>query len=182
MAIEDNFKLNGIKRVVIATCALGMGINFPRVHYVVQYSPPTSIVDLMLQAGRGGQDGSHAHCVTYFTKRQLSRCGKEVKSFLKSEECQRQALYSHFSESVTPLSPSHLCCSNCRLHCKCSTDHEKCEEVAEVFMTEADEQEEVQTELESEKTWTLANEDQIVLKGALMELQPRFSGNGNAFL
>lgn len=49
-------------------------------------------------------------------------------------------------------------------------------------MTEADEQEEVQTELESEKTWTLANEDQIVLKVALMELQPRFSGNGNAFL
>lgn len=83
-AIEDDFKLNGIKRVVIATCALGMGINFPKVHYVVQYGPPTSIVDLIQQAGRGGRDGSQAHCVTYFTKRQLSSCGKEVKS----EECQ----------------------------------------------------------------------------------------------
>ena len=136
----------------------------------------------MQQAGRGGRDGSQAHCVTYFTKRQLSRCGKEVKSVLKSEECQRQALYSHFSESVTPLSPSHLCCSNCRLKCTCSPDGEKCEEVAEVFMTAADEQMEVQTELETEKTRTLSNEDEIDLKLALMELQSRFSGNGNAFL
>ena len=72
VAIEDYFKLNGIKRVLIATCALGTGINFPRVHCVVQYSPPISIIDLMQQADRGGQDGSQAHCVTYFTKRQLS--------------------------------------------------------------------------------------------------------------
>jgi len=54
VAIEDDLKLNGIKRAVIATCALGMGINFPRVHYVVRYGPPTSIVDLMQQAGCGG--------------------------------------------------------------------------------------------------------------------------------
>ena len=31
--------------MVIATCALGMGINFPKVRYVVQYGPPMSIVD-----------------------------------------------------------------------------------------------------------------------------------------
>ena len=42
-----------------------MGINFPRVRYVVQYGPPKSIVDLMQQAGRGGRNGSQAHCVTY---------------------------------------------------------------------------------------------------------------------
>lgn len=51
-----------------------------------------------------------------------------------------------------------------------------------MFMTEADEQMEVQTALETEKTWTLSNEDEIDLKLALMELQSRFSGNGNAFL
>ena len=39
-----------------------MGINFPRVRYVVQYGPPKSIVDLMQQAGRGGRNGSQAHC------------------------------------------------------------------------------------------------------------------------
>ena len=41
VAIESDFKLDGMKRVVIATCALGMGINLPKVQYVVQYGPPT---------------------------------------------------------------------------------------------------------------------------------------------
>jgi len=56
------------------------------------------------------------------------------------------------------------------------------EEVAEVFIKEADEQEEVQTELETEKTRALSNEDETDLKLALMKLQSRFSGSGNAFL
>lgn len=74
IAIEEDFKSDGLKRVVIATCALGMGVNFPKVKYVVQYVPPTSVVDLMQEAGRGGRDGGQAHYVTYYTKRQLSRC------------------------------------------------------------------------------------------------------------
>ena len=49
VSIEEDFKSDGLKRVVIATCALGMGINFPRVRYIVQYGPPKSIVDLMQQ-------------------------------------------------------------------------------------------------------------------------------------
>ena len=48
IAIED-FKSDGLKRVVIATCALGMGVNFPKVKYVVQYVPPTSVVDFQQQ-------------------------------------------------------------------------------------------------------------------------------------
>lgn len=39
--IEEDFKADGLKRVVIATCALGMGINFPHVRYVIHYSPQT---------------------------------------------------------------------------------------------------------------------------------------------
>ena len=61
--IEEDCKSDALKRVVIATCALGMGINFPRVRYVVQYGPPKSIVDLMQQAGRGGRNGIVRHTV-----------------------------------------------------------------------------------------------------------------------
>ena len=122
MIIKEDFQSDGIKRVVIATCALGMGVNFPKVRYVVQYGPPLSVADFIQQAGRGGRDGKQAHCVTYYTKQQLSRCGKEVKIVIKSPECQRQALYDHFSDSVSPLSPSHLCCSSCQLQCACSSD------------------------------------------------------------
>ena len=68
IAIEEDFKSDGLKRVVIATCALGMGVNFPKVKYVVQYVPPTSVVDLMQEAGRGGRDGGQADWVTYYTQ------------------------------------------------------------------------------------------------------------------
>ena len=61
MSMEEDCKSDGLKRVVIATCALG--INFPRVWYVVQYGPPKSIVDLMQQAGRGGRNGIVRHTV-----------------------------------------------------------------------------------------------------------------------
>ena len=80
VAIEADFKSNGMKSVVIGTCALWTGINFPKVKYVVQYGPPTSTIELMQQAGRGGRDGSQAHCLTYFTNRQLARCDKNIKS------------------------------------------------------------------------------------------------------
>ena len=63
VSIEEDCKSDGLKRVVIATCALGMGINFPRVRYVVQYGPPKSILDLMQQAGRGGRNGIVRHTV-----------------------------------------------------------------------------------------------------------------------
>lgn len=180
VSIEDDFKSDGIQRVVIATCALGMGINFPQVRYVVQYGPPPSIVDLMQQAGRGGRDGSQAHCVAYFTKRQLSRCGKEVKSVVKSEECQRQALYRHFSDSVTPLYPGHLCCSNCRIQCTCGPGDDKCEGIVELFMKEADKPEESHNVPVTENTRTLTPEDKNDLKLALLELQSRFSGSDHA--
>ena len=152
-----------------------MGINFPRVRYVVQYGPPTSIVDLMQQAGRGGRDGTQAHCVTYFTKCQLARCGKEVKSVVKSGECQRQALYSFFSDSVSPLCPGHLCCSICRQQCKCNTTDDKCNGILEVFATEPDEQEELPA---SEKTRKMTSTDTNDLLLALQELQTQYSASG----
>ena len=162
-----------------------MGIHFPRVQYVGQYAPPTSIVDLMQQAGRGRWDGSQAHCVTYFTKHQLARYGMEVKSMVESEECQQQALYSFFSDTVSPLCPDHLCCSICRQQCKCNTADEKCDGVLEVFAAEPDEQEELSA---SEKTRTMTqmtysyhcrNSRQYLASGALNIFEPTLNHGFN---
>lgn len=179
MIIEEDFQSDGIKRVVIATCALGMGVNFPKVRYVVQYGPPLSVADFMQQAGRGGRDGKQAHSVTYYTKQQLSRCGKEVKIVIKSPECQRQALYDHFSDSVSPLSPSHLCCSSCQLQCACSSDGQSCNGVTEAFIEKHNEQEKLPTS--GELTRALSPYDQNDLKLVLLELQSRFSAKSASF-
>lgn len=107
--------------MVIATCALGMGVNFPQVRFVVQYTPPPSntLVDLMQQAGRVGRDGLQAHNIVYHTRQQLSQCSKEVKTVINHEACHRKDLYSYFSESELSVEPGHKCCSNCRKACKC---------------------------------------------------------------
>ena len=183
IAVEEDFKSDGLKRVVIATCALGMGVNFPKVKYVVQYAPPTSVVDLMQEAGRGGRDGGQAHCVTYYTKRQLSRCGKDVKSVVKSDKCQREALYSHFSDSISSLSPGHLCCSNCRQQCDCSgtSESKPCDGDNEVFMAVADqEQIEGGTTTIQGNTRTLSDTDRTDLRLALLEMQSELSARSGS--
>lgn len=119
---EKDFKGDGIQRVVVATCALGMGINFSNVQYVVHYGPPQTITEIIQQAGRAGRSGQQAYSFVYSTKRQLSQCDKDVKELVKSETCMRVSLYGHFEESVSPKEPGHSCCSLCRKNCQCSLD------------------------------------------------------------
>jgi len=93
---EKDFKGNGTQRVVVATCALGMGVHFPKVRYVIHYGPPQTVTEIIQQAGRAGRTGHQAYSFVYTTKRQLSRCDKDVKELVKSENCMREKLYGHF--------------------------------------------------------------------------------------
>ena len=119
---EKDFKENGTQRVVVATCALGMGVNFPNVQYVIHYGPPQTVTEIIQQAGRAGRTDQQAYSFVYTTKRQLSLCDKEVKDLVKSENCMRETLYGHFQESVSSKEPGHDCCSLCRKKCQCSID------------------------------------------------------------
>ena len=50
--------LTGTIRVIIATSALGMGVNFTDVKYIVHAGPERSLVDYIQAAGRAGRNGS----------------------------------------------------------------------------------------------------------------------------
>lgn len=120
---EEDFKdKSGIQRVVVATCALGMGINFPNVDYVIHYGPPHTVTEIIQQAGRAGRSGQQAFSIVYSTNRQLSQCDKDVKDVVKSESCTRIALYQHFQDAPTSMAPGHFCCTVCRKNCKCDGD------------------------------------------------------------
>ena len=60
---EEDFKESGVQRVVVATCALGMGINFQNVEYVIHYGPPHSVTDIIQQSGRAGRSGQQAFSI-----------------------------------------------------------------------------------------------------------------------
>lgn len=44
---EEDFKASETQRVVVATCALGMGINFRHVDYVIHYGPPHTVTEII---------------------------------------------------------------------------------------------------------------------------------------
>ena len=61
--VMEQFKSCGVKRVIIATTALCMGVNFPDVWFIINWGPARSSLDQHQEAGRAGRDGKRAHVV-----------------------------------------------------------------------------------------------------------------------
>ena len=137
--IFDSLKGSGTKRVVIATSALSMGVNFPDVRYVVMYGPPRNLLDFHQQAGRAGRDGTLAHTVLFYYGQQVAHVEHEIREFLNSACCFRVASYKKFDKDITPHSPGHMCCNICSETCACGSfdcqqvyvPHEQCSAIDE---------------------------------------------------
>ena len=61
MLVED-----GVVRIVFATVALGMGVNFVGLHRTIHYGAPSSIEDLFQESGRAGRSGEPAKSTVYW--------------------------------------------------------------------------------------------------------------------
>ena len=104
-----SFKENGVKRIVVATSALSVGINLPDICYVVNWGPARTILDQLQEAGRAGRDGLQSHIVVFYYGQQLGPCEKQAKEFVCAQGCYRVSAY----DSIVPQQSLHLCCSYC---------------------------------------------------------------------
>ena len=121
--VSRSFKGNdGVVRVVIASSALSMGVNYPDVKYVVHLGPARSVVDHIQQAGRAGRNGSQAFNIVVFHGQQLSQCEQPIKEFAKCSSCFRKELYKSLDATVQSVMPLHNCCNNCANSCNCGGD------------------------------------------------------------
>lgn len=161
--VMDSFKVNaGNARIVLATSALGMGVNFPDVRYIIHLGPATSIVDHVQQSGRAGRDGKQAYNVVITTGQKLAHCEVDIKNFAKAADCLRKALMKPLDVTVNSVDPLHNCCSNCKKMCTCNGEDCNCEELP--FTKCCDEN-------QPRETRVIGKEDEIALEEALKEFQ-----------
>ncbi len=65
---------DGIKRVIIATTALCMGVNFPDIQYVISWGAARLLRDFHQEASRAGRDGQLSHVIALYHGQQIGQC------------------------------------------------------------------------------------------------------------
>ena len=96
----------GRARVLVATNAFGMGIDFPDVRVIVHFGAPGSLEAYYQEAGRAGRDGAAASCLLLFgpadlvTQRRL-QSGKGRSIALEERAETALARVEHYAGAVT---------------------------------------------------------------------------------
>ncbi|HEU4610663.1 MAG TPA: ATP-dependent DNA helicase RecQ [Kofleriaceae bacterium] len=117
----------GRMRVLVATNAFGMGIDYADVRVIVHFQAPGSLEAYYQEAGRAGRDGEPAHCLLLFgagdlmTQRRIAQSGATSKQLSRIEDalaamgryastwtCRQQMLCAHFTGT-----DDHAACGTC---------------------------------------------------------------------
>ncbi len=118
----------GRRRVLVATNAFGMGIDYPDVRLIVHFQTPGSLEAYYQEAGRAGRDGLDARCLLFFglsdlvTQRRIAQSGSRsgsrdqalaaIEAYARSSRCRQQVICDHFA--AIDEAPPCNCCDICR--------------------------------------------------------------------
>ena len=64
--IFSSFREDGHIRIVIASTALSMGVNFPDIRYIINWGPARTLIDQHQEAGRAGRDDKLSHGIVIY--------------------------------------------------------------------------------------------------------------------
>ena len=133
---QDDFLMERID-VIVATIALGGGIDKPDVRFVIHYDIPKSLEGYYQETGRAGRDGGEGICIAFYAYKDLQKLEKfmegkpvaeqdigkqllqETAAYAETSVCRRKVLLHYFGEEY----PHENCgnCDNC-LHPKVQRD------------------------------------------------------------
>lgn len=147
-----------------------MGVNFPDVRYVVLFGPARSLLDFYQEGERAGPDGLSSDVKLYFMANSYHTV-RTMCDFLKTSGCYRVASYKSFDPNIASISPPHDCCNICSIKCQCGNSS-GCTKPIKPFDVQP-----TPTPLLSIKSRTVTNEEKIILKDALLELQESLVGS-----
>ena len=121
-------------RVVIATSALGCGVNAKDVEYIIHFGPAYDTVDYVQQIGRGGRltdsgaEPRKCQAILYtYPGCKGGHVSTRMKEYLDEagNSCLRVKLFSPLNPvdtEIKPSQPGHDCCSYCASKCACTGD------------------------------------------------------------
>ena len=116
----------GKTRVLVATSAFGMGVDYPDVRAIVHFQAPGSLEAYYQEAGRAGRDGLPGRCVLLFgpgdlmTQRKLASASgaaaqarlddalAAMAGYAGARTCRQQQLCAHFTGHG-----DHVACGQC---------------------------------------------------------------------
>ena len=64
----------GTIKILVATSALGLGIDYSHVRFVIHQGQSRSLMDFSQESGRGGRDGEEARSVIFTSKEMRAKC------------------------------------------------------------------------------------------------------------
>lgn len=119
---------NGTIKIICATVAFGMGIDLPKVRYVIHVDPPHTFDDYSQQVGRCSRDGERADTFLIYVPDSLRKASwlirkttlnperlkvkllklKQFHEFCSTTTCRRIQLLSYFGEKYPKLK-----CNSC---------------------------------------------------------------------
>lgn len=114
---------NGDCRIVIATSALGMGVNIPNIRQIIHYGAPSNLESYVQEVGRGGRDGQPCKATVSYRPFHLAHCDEHMRTFLKNTDrkCRKDLLMNYFKDKPNNPNTKHDCCDICVAACKCSS-------------------------------------------------------------
>ena len=111
-----------VLRVLIATNAVGMGLNFD-CKYVINFGPPSDYDAYLQQIGRVGRDGTKSQAMLVYHGQQLRKLSPEMLMFVKSQDkCRRLILRKLYGDKCLNKDVKGCsCCDICEKDCDCGT-------------------------------------------------------------
>ena len=161
--ILDEILRKGTVRVLIATVAMGMGIDIKDVTTVIVWGVPASMLQLWQQIGRAGRDGRDALSIIYAYQRSISlgcmsckhKCTcerrKKLRLIPETNDCLRSHILSDFrlngvnyegsiskvacqNECITSCTCDFCkCCSKCSANCNCINNLQQHKQIIDLF-------------------------------------------------